>query len=448
MGKGDRRRRLRLFLKQVIEEGDATVLDELWGQMQVTRKWGDEFEDYETFKRWTTSAPDRFDGLEIEIEELLIDGNVGAARCQWRGTTTQKHYGIIPAGRTFESNLSVHVTFDGRDRLVEARTDVDFLELLPESSRYARGSFVETVEDGVVVVGENGSVTDINPSARDAFAGDQSQAAVLGTDVTDLLPPDATDPHGENEVTGEDGRVYEVTSSTLTDNWDGEIGRMLVCRDVTDRRQRVQQLQVLSRVLRHNIRNDLNVILGRIETAAAECDRPAAVEELSAARTQAAALLETAETAREIQRVLGDDCRRRRDLVTIVESAVSRFREAWPEASVDLRLPERLPVTATDPLSDAIRELIENAWEHGQTTPRVRVARDGDEAIVRVADDGPGLPERERAAIEAGEETQLKHGSGLGLWFVRWVVTSVGGAFSLESDDGTVATVRLPVDDE
>ena len=37
--------------------------------MYVDRRWGDEFED------WVTDTPDRFDGLEIETEELLIDGD-------------------------------------------------------------------------------------------------------------------------------------------------------------------------------------------------------------------------------------------------------------------------------------------------------------------------------------------------------------------------------------
>ena len=250
---------------------------------------------------------------------------------------------------------------------------MDFLELLSESSRYARGSFVETVDDGVIVVGENGTITDINGSALAAFAGDRSQAAVLGTDVADLLPADAMTAVTGRKVTGADGGVYEVTSSTLTDNWDEEIGRVLVCRDVTNRRQRVRQLQLLSRVLRHDIRNDLNVILGRIETATAECDHPAVTGERSAARTQAAALSETAETAREIRRVVGDNRRHRRNLATVVESAVARFRDAWPETAVDATL----PVTATDALPDAIYELIENAWEHGGTTSRVRVTRDG-----------------------------------------------------------------------
>jgi len=46
--------------------------------------------------------------------------------------------------------------------------------------------------------------------------------------------------------------------------------------------------------------------------------------------------------------------------------------------------------------------------------------------------------------VNAGEETPLEHGKGLGLWLVNWVVTQYGGSFQLSADDGTVATLRLP----
>lgn len=70
------------------------------------------------------------------------------------------------------------------------------------------------------------------------------------------------------------------------------------------------------------------------------------------------------------------------------------------------------------------------------------------EVAVTVADDGPGVPEHEIEAIEAGRETALEHGSGLGLWIVHWAAASVGGdvSFADREPRGTVATLRFPVD--
>jgi len=53
-----------------------------------------------------------------------------------------------------------------------------------------------------------------------------------------------------------------------------------------------------------------------------------------------------------------------------------------------------------------------------------------------VADDGPGIPPAERSVL-TGEETPLEHASGLGLWYVNWIVTAGGGTFDItESKTG------------
>ncbi|WP_407647948.1 ATP-binding protein [Halarchaeum nitratireducens] len=67
-------------------------------------------------------------------------------------------------------------------------------------------------------------------------------------------------------------------------------------------------------------------------------------------------------------------------------------------------------------------------------------------------DDGPGIPAAEVEVLTNGTESDLEHGSGLGLWTVVWCLRRLGGDVTFErTDDGT--TVRLwlpettPVDD-
>ncbi|MFB6156422.1 MAG: ATP-binding protein [Haloferacaceae archaeon] len=73
------------------------------------------------------------------------------------------------------------------------------------------------------------------------------------------------------------------------------------------------------------------------------------------------------------------------------------------------------------------------------------LAADGDALVVTVADDGPGIPEDELAAITAGEETSLSHGSGLGLWLATWGADALGGDLSFaDRNPGTVVTLRVP----
>nr|WP_231751670.1 ATP-binding protein [Halogeometricum sp. CBA1124] len=73
----------------------------------------------------------------------------------------------------------------------------------------------------------------------------------------------------------------------------------------------------------------------------------------------------------------------------------------------------------------------------------VRTAED--HVVLRVADDGPGIPESERAVFESGTETPLRHSEGLGLWVVEWAVTEAGGRLDLRDRAvGTVVSVALP----
>jgi two-component system, OmpR family, sensor kinase len=96
------------------------------------------------------------------------------------------------------------------------------------------------------------------------------------------------------------------------------------------------------------------------------------------------------------------------------------------------------------------RILLENALVHTPPGTQVRLTTDGDDdsAVLRVADDGPGI-----SADDAGHvferffraEGALAAGSGLGLAIARELATMMGGEVELESRPGrTVFTLRLP----
>lgn len=72
--------------------------------------------------------------------------------------------------------------------------------------------------------------------------------------------------------------------------------------------------------------------------------------------------------------------------------------------------------------------------------------RDGDDVVLRVVDDGPGIPDAELEAVTAGRETALSHGSGLGLWLVRWAARALGATFTFADREprGTVVELQLP----
>jgi signal transduction histidine kinase len=211
-------------------------------------------------------------------------------------------------------------------------------------------------------------------------------------------------------------------------------------------RQR-EQLAVLNRLVRHNLRHEAQLLLGtaaRIPDAEDREARGAVADDVEA----------TAETLSEMhdrldrsQALLGRTENRSTavDLGAIVEAVAAEHRADYPDATVAVDVPADLRVAAGDDLRPAIAELVENAIVHGNGSPRVEieaVEMDG-RVTVEVRDDGPGIPEPERAVVSREADIdQLTHGQGLGLWLVRWVMDAYDGRLAIDGEDGGT-TVRL-----
>lgn len=116
------------------------------------------------------------------------------------------------------------------------------------------------------------------------------------------------------------------------------------------------------------------------------------------------------------------------------------------DAVVALDVPETLPIRAGCRVERAFEEPLRNAIEHSETAPphlRIEAERTaGGRAVVRFADDGPGIPDDEWAVVTGDVEIgPLRHGTGLGLWLVRWIVDACGGRLRRAPDgDGTTVS--------
>jgi two-component system NarL family sensor kinase len=84
------------------------------------------------------------------------------------------------------------------------------------------------------------------------------------------------------------------------------------------------------------------------------------------------------------------------------------------------------------------RELLTNAAKHsGAKVVRLRIAREGSDAVLEVADDGRGIaPGRREDALREGH---------IGLASISHRLENAGGSFELRADEGTSAVVRVPV---
>ncbi|WP_050033640.1 sensor histidine kinase [Halorubrum halophilum] len=204
-----------------------------------------------------------------------------------------------------------------------------------------------------------------------------------------------------------------------------------------------QQLQVLSRVFRHNVRNDLNVIQGYTDLLIDRVDDERSRECLETIRETTDDVVEISEKLRIIEDASPEPPSGRIDLVDAVHEAAAEIDRADVSLTVDA--PAQAWVRADESIEYPIREVFENAVTHNDKSMRrvdVSVTENGSTTCLEVRDNGPGIPDDERAVLRAEEETPLSHASSIGLWLVKWMCETQGGTVGFEtSDDGT--TVRL-----
>jgi signal transduction histidine kinase len=330
----------------------------------------------------------------------------------------------------------------------------DLLERVP----VARQRVLSESDDGFVVLDECERIVTYNPTAAQLL-----DAPVEGAPFQAHLPTggggetlEAIDGTTLSAVVDRQQRVYDVRRSTLSDHHDRVVGYIVRYRNVTDRHTYEQRLRVANRVLRHNLRNRLNVVTGWAERLHDHEDpdvRDASeritetAESLVSLGEQIRLLVETADYAGETAEVVV----LRDHLAPLAE----RLRQANPDAVVESKIPPSATVIVPNAklLAIAVENVLENAIQHNDAErPWVRLTvEEGDHdeyALLRVADNGPGIPETEREVLRKGIETPLEHGSGLGLWLVYWTVTAAGGEVSFEAGDGdgSVVTLALPSD--
>lgn len=210
-----------------------------------------------------------------------------------------------------------------------------------------------------------------------------------------------------------------------------------------------QKLQVLNRVFRHNIRNDLNVILGSVdllrETTGDDDER----ELLATVAETANGLLRMSEKLRIVERAnvqSTDD--ESVDLVALVEHECDRVQSLCSGVTIDMEVPQQAMIRGEQTVAAAVREILENAMKHHPEPPEQRriavtIDRSWTTVTVEIGDDGSGIPDGELQAIQTGEETQLAHASGVGLWLVTWVCRLNGGTAQFASDPNGGTTVTL-----
>lgn len=261
----------------------------------------------------------------------------------------------------------------------------------------------------------------------------------------------------DGEVRWIHDRAYPVEDA------DGDVVRIVgIAEDVTEERRQEErlrtqrdQLEILNRLVSHDIRNDMAAMISLIELLIEDAPEDAR-EDLIRVRDTGRHVADLTETLRSLVDVI----RRGREVepepVSLRETLVGEVRNMERTyGAADLEIVGEVPdveVQAGPLLGSVFRNLLNNAVQHNPAErPVVELAaeRDGDTVAVRVADDGPGMPEEEARRLEDEPPDHLGEvpDASMGLYLVRRLVDSYGGSVGVEDrgPEGTLVTIRLAV---
>lgn len=217
--------------------------------------------------------------------------------------------------------------------------------------------------------------------------------------------------------------------------------------DITDKIQSKEHVQVLNRILRHNLRNKITVISGLnniINKETNNSDIQNYTEKIDKASTSLERL--TSE-AKIIDDVLKNDVELYvLNLKTQVEYALDNIDLDTSCVNIDINT--NLKIKAGGKLHHVIESVIDNAIRYNNSSnPQVDiyVSNISDKYIeLCIRDNGPGIPKSELDIITKNKKiTELTHGSGLGLWLTKWITEKYRGEISVDNKNCCGSNVRL-----
>ncbi|WP_324761108.1 PAS domain-containing sensor histidine kinase [Haloarcula sp. GH36] len=234
---------------------------------------------------------------------------------------------------------------------------------------------------------------------------------------------------------------------------DGEPFVLAEIRDITKYTDTSRRVSLLSRIMRHNLRNDLTVIAGRAQQIQSEIDTDHVSEHTEKIEEKTNDIDRMTESVREIERATtpAKNGRVHKNTFDVVMETVDELSDKYPNAKLTVEEQTEMWFSIDAAFNQALRHAIENGIVHSNSTaPSVTVTVDKSpntgRVEVSISDSCPPIPDIELDALdESIENTDVSHGTGVGLFVMKWCVESLGGEITFDrANSGNTVSFYFP----
>ncbi|WP_049915820.1 PAS domain S-box protein [Haloferax mucosum] len=392
---------------------------------------------------------------------------------RWQGEVTVR----TPDGAAVPVRLSITSLVDDRSVIVfqdlaeqkererELERSRDFLERTQRISKVG-GWELDLVTESLEWTDQTKRIHDVpldyEPSLDDALGFYVEEDRERATKLVDRCRNEGIAWEDEFRIVTDEGTELWVRTRGEPVIRNGRVAALRgTIQDVTTRRSRERELEranaeleALNRIVRHDIRNDMSVIVGWAELLEEHVDDEAS-DILSRILSTGRHTIEITEVARDLIETMSGDTvdTRPLPLADSLQRELAVRREAFPNATFEVEgeIPD-VAVRANPLLASVFGNIFNNAAQHNEghitVTLSATVDEDAESVVIRIADDGSGIPDsRKPVVFGKGEKGLDSTGTGLGLYLVNELVSSFGGTVHFEDNEptGSVVVIELPL---
>ncbi|WP_440770557.1 PAS domain-containing sensor histidine kinase [Natronorubrum sp. DTA28] len=228
-------------------------------------------------------------------------------------------------------------------------------------------------------------------------------------------------------------------------------------RDITEYKARERRLRLLNRVIRHNLRNETNILIGyadRLRSAIEEETLEEEVETIVEIAMEIGTLSDSIQQVEEIAEP-GATERSPTNVTRLITEVATEIQSEYPAAELTVDIESDVLVNADKGLHYATKHALENAIVHSDDeAPIVEISvtenTDTGRGVIQISDTNSIIPAVEVDVLKEDVTASTTfHGSGVGLWVMQWCVDSLGGELIFEEDspDGNIVRFLLPQTD-
>ena len=248
--------------------------------------------------------------------------------------------------------------------------------------------------------------------------------------------------------------IWTNLTVSVVRNQKGRIELVVgITEDITEqksneliRTQQEREIDLYGSLLRHDLRNDLGLILSYIEAVQMMLQSPGEkvlsfLDSAIASAERMADLLKSFGRPQDVREI---------DIVEFIKEIADEAQEAEKDLRINVYYEEEIPtvrITAGSLLALVFMNLFRNAEQHAGDEPQieVRVSEDEKQLNIIVSDDGPGVPEKFQDRLFLRGTSSKGEGGGLGLYLSREILERTGGSIELLKDTkGAAFHITIP----